>query len=163
MGSLRPLHVPGNRPKYEKKRLYTRKRPLLLHNNSDEAHIQLSRHFCYTTWMVRIFSRFLGTLGLGLVPVPVFALTNRTLTVNLGSNQPLTDVIGNVIEMLALTVIIFTTVLFLAGAFMMIISRGKDDLLSKGKDLMIQSLIGMAVVGGAYGLIRTLFWLIYVA
>ena len=113
--------------------------------------------------MVRIFSRFLGTLGLGLVPVPVFALTNRTLTVNLGSNQPLTDVIGNVIEMLALTVIIFTTVLFLAGAFMMIISRGKDDLLSKGKDLMIQSLIGMAVVGGAYGLIRTLFWLIYVA
>jgi len=140
-----------------------RKTTPLLYNNFVEAHIQLSRHFCYTTLMVRILSRFLGALGLGLAPVPVLALEKRTLIVNLGSSQTLADVIGNVIEMLALTIIVFTTVLFLAGAFMMIISRGKDDLLSKGKDLMIQSLIGMAVVGGAYGLIRTLFWLIYVA
>ena len=82
---------------------------------------------------------------------------------DLGSGLSLLGVVGNVVEMLALTAIIFTTVLFLIGAFMMILSRGKDDQLSKGKDLMIQSLIGLAVVGGAYALIRTLFWLIYFA
>lgn len=140
-----------------------RKTTLVRYNNSSTAHIQLRCHFCYTTSMIRTILRFLGVSGFGLIPVPVFALTRRSLIVNLGSNQQLSEIVGNAIEMLALTIIAFTTILFLAGAFMMVISRGKDDLLSKGKDLMIQSLIGMAVVGAAYALIRTLFWLIYVA
>ncbi|MEK7591060.1 MAG: hypothetical protein AAB489_02525 [Patescibacteria group bacterium] len=110
-----------------------------------------------------LFLRIFPLLGLALAPIRASALAVRTLTVDLGSGLSLLGVVGNVVEMLALTAIIFTTVLFLIGAFMMILSRGKDDQLSKGKDLMIQSLIGLAVVGGAYALIRTLFWLIYFA
>ena len=126
-----------------------------------DLHIPLMAVLCYTILMyTHRFLRSITALIFGLAPAIAFA---RTLTVDLGATISFPELIGNAVEALALISILFTTVLFLIGAFMMVISRGKEDQVSKGKDLMIQSLIGMAVVGGAYGLIRTIFWLIYVA
>ena len=50
--------------------------------------------------------------------------------------------------------------IFLVGAFMMVISAGQDTLLQSGKRAMKGSLIGIAIVTGAYGIYRTVvFWL----
>ncbi|OGJ56260.1 hypothetical protein A3D88_04090 [Candidatus Peribacteria bacterium RIFCSPHIGHO2_02_FULL_52_16] len=107
--------------------------------------------------------RFLTSIAAILLGRTPAMAQGRTLTVDLGATISFPELVGNAVEAFALISILFTTVLFLVGAFMMVMSRGKEDQVSKGKDLMIQSLIGMAVVGGAYALIRTIFWLIYVA
>ncbi|MBI3331619.1 hypothetical protein HYZ99_01525 [Candidatus Peregrinibacteria bacterium] len=106
-------------------------------------------------------SRLLCTLGGVLTPATAFALQNRSLTVDLGANVKFSTVFGNAVSALAGLAGTFCGVLFLIGAFLMVISRGKDDQLQKGKDLMIQSLIGLAVVLGAYAIIRTLFAVLY--
>ena len=63
------------------------------------------------------------------------------------------DVFFAVAGMIALSI-------FLVGAFMMVISAGQDTLLQSGKRAMKGSLIGIAIVTGAYGIYRTVvFWL----
>lgn len=98
-----------------------------------------------------------------LLGVPTHVSAARQLTVNLGPNIGLGQVIANGMRMLAAMSILLSTVLFLYGAFLFVISRGKEDLVGKGKDFMIGALIGMAVVIAAYGMVRTLYWFIYVA
>lgn len=91
----------------------------------------------------------------------VAAYTPMTLTVDLGSSASMTQIVGNVIQVLALVAILLFGTLFVVGAVFMVGSRGKEDQLNTGKELMIKSMIGLAIVGGAYGLIRTLYYLIY--
>ena len=50
---------------------------------------------------------------------------------------------------------------FLIGAFLMTISGGKDTLLQAGKRAMINSLVGLALVVGCYGIYRTVVYLLY--
>jgi len=51
--------------------------------------------------------------------------------------------------------------IFLIGAFLMTISGGKDTLLQAGKRAMINSLVGLAIIVGCYGIYRTLEFLLY--
>lgn len=51
--------------------------------------------------------------------------------------------------------------IFLAGAFIMVISAGQDTLLQAGKRAMKGSLIGMAIIAGSYGIYRTVVWWLY--
>lgn len=106
------------------------------------------------------FFRLLPAAAL-LVPARVFALENRSLIVDLGSNLNFSQVVSNVYITLTGLISTFCGVLFLIGAFKFVISLGKDTQVSEGKTLMIQSMIGLSVTLGAYAILRTLFYVIY--
>ena len=52
-------------------------------------------------------------------------------------------------------------ILFLVGAYYVVASGGNETTVGKGKDLMIGSLIGLAVALSAYAIIRTVFYVIF--
>ena len=51
--------------------------------------------------------------------------------------------------------------IFIIGAFMMVISAGRDTLLQNGKSMMIGSLIGLIIVVGASAIWRTVIFVLY--
>jgi hypothetical protein len=73
----------------------------------------------------------------------------------------LPELIIRVITFLSFTVGAFCTVAFLIGAFLIVVSRGQEPLLPRGKSLIIDSLIGMAVVLGAQGILRLVVYVLY--
>ncbi|MBI3336823.1 hypothetical protein HYZ98_04655 [Candidatus Peregrinibacteria bacterium] len=96
------------------------------------------------------------------IPEAVQAYQTQPFTIVIGTPNltPLT-VLGNVVNFLMkMGVYVCITVLML-GAFYMVFSRGKEDLLQKGKDLMIGAVVGLAVILGVYGIIRTFFFVLY--
>ena len=56
---------------------------------------------------------------------------------------------------------IIALTIFLAGAFMMVISGGHDTMLQNAKKAMKGSLIGFALITGSYGIYRTVVWWFY--
>lgn len=92
---------------------------------------------------------------------PATAWAQRTLQVDLGPRIGLVQLATNIINFLARSIGFIAIALFMIGALMIAVSRGEDPMLSRGKDLVIYSLIGAAVVLGSFGIIRTIFYLIY--
>lgn len=120
---------------------------------------------CYTDVMVLRFLRTTFASVLLALPVPMWALETRTWTIRTaaGSNLPqLTadQFIGNLIFYLSYLIGFVTTALFLIGALYVVIARGQPDKMEKGKKLMIESLIGMAIVLGAYAILRTVAFIV---
>lgn len=120
---------------------------------------------CYTDVMVLRFLRTAFATVLLALPVPMWALETRTWTIRTaaGSNLPqLTadQFIGNLIFYLSYLIGFVTTALFLVGALYVVIARGQPDKMEKGKKLMIESLIGMAIVLGAYAILRTVAFIV---
>ncbi len=106
---------------------------------------------------MRIVGAILSVLFLFGVPVPALALQRRSLIVDLGASLTFPQIAANATRTLVAAIVLLCITLFLLGAFVMVLSRGKEDQLQKGKDLMIWSLVGMAVVIGSYAIIRTLY------
>ena len=103
------------------------------------------------------------TLRLSLISVlllPSLAHA-RTLPVSIGVSLTLAQLQANITGLLVGGIVIVCTVLFLCGAFLLVFSRGEQDQLQKGKDYMIKSLIGLAVVMASYGILRTVFFFLY--
>lgn len=107
--------------------------------------------------LARLFPAF----ALGLIPAA--AAAQRTLTVDLGTSQTLAQVVENVVTFMARSVGIVCAALVIVGALMIVASRGDDSLKNRGKDLIIYSLIGMAIVLGAAAILRMTFFLVYSA
>lgn len=91
----------------------------------------------------------LGTLA----PLPAFA--QRTLNVGIGTGLNFYQIADRIITYLAATIGPFAVVMFIVGAFLVTVSGVKEDYKQKGKDLMIGSIFSIAVVTGAYALLRT--------
>ncbi len=89
------------------------------------------------------------------------ALTNRSLVLNTGVRISLEQVFANIYGFAAASIISVSTVLFLVGASYLVASHGDSNMVDKGKKIMIGSLIGMGIVLGAYGILRTLFAILY--
>lgn len=106
-------------------------------------------------------SQALALSAAWMIPKAALALEKRFLTVDFGSRNTFNAVVFNALQALTGIIGTFCGILFLIGALLMVISRGKDDQLQKGKDLMIQSMIGLAVTLSAYAIIRTLFSVLY--
>lgn len=85
----------------------------------------------------------------------------RCLCVDSWYGGELPELIIRVITFLSITVGAFCTVAFLIGAFLIVVSRGQEPLLPRGKSLIIDSLIGMAVVLGAQGILRLVVYVLY--
>lgn len=68
-------------------------------------------------------------------------------------NQPWPKLIANVIQ---LTLTITGTLAFIAftvGGIMMVTARGKEDNIKKGKDILIWSIIALAIIAISYGIV----------
>lgn len=100
---------------------------------------------------------------ISLIPEAVQAYSTAPFTIVIGTpNLTPQTVLQNVVNfLLGMSGFVCITV-FMLGAFYMVFSRGKEDLLQKGKDLMIGAVVGLAVILGAYGIIRTFFYVLYV-
>ena len=100
-----------------------------------------------------------------------FALVSRVMADNrpnhhwhvggLGSDIDFAKFADNAVGLFSLTIGAVCTVLFLIGALYMVTSTGSPDRLGKGQKLMTESLIGLAITLGAYGILRTLYSLVY--
>lgn len=100
-----------------------------------------------------------------LMPETVQAYTYTTtkfpIVIGMPSLTP-QAVLENVVQFLLGAGGFVCITVFMLGAFYMVFSRGKEDLLQKGKDLMIGAVVGLAVILGSYGIIRTFFYVLYV-
>lgn len=97
-----------------------------------------------------------------LMPETVQAYTTQPFGMVIGTNLNPTQVLTNIARFLMAMGGFVCITVFMLGAFYMVFSRGKEDLLQKGKDLMIGAVVGLAVILGAYGIIRTFFYVLYV-
>ncbi|OGJ59240.1 hypothetical protein A2635_03765 [Candidatus Peribacteria bacterium RIFCSPHIGHO2_01_FULL_51_9] len=107
-----------------------------------------------------VFIHFLWIFLVSHVP-PVLAYTTVPLTVNIGTSASFGQVAANFIDFLTGIAIVVCGAIFLVGALFVVLSRGKDDQVQKGKDLMIGSLIGLAVIVAAYAIVGTTFHFLY--
>ena len=90
------------------------------------------------------------------MPVSVFAQQPpRQLIVATGSSITFFGVANNIILFMAGAIPAIATAMFVVGAFMVTISGIKEEYRQTGKNLMIGSVMSLAVVLGAYALLRT--------
>lgn len=81
-------------------------------------------------------------------------------------NTPGPDPVGfgvlmtTIVNFVAGSAIFICTSLFLIGAIWMVAGAGKEDQRSKGKDIMIDSLKGLAIILGSYGILRSVLFLV---
>ncbi len=74
-----------------------------------------------------------------------------------GANVTPAGVIGSIMNFLLGVIVAFCTVIFAVGALFMILGAGKEDMLQKGKTMMIGGIVGLAVVIGGPVILRTFF------
>ncbi len=85
----------------------------------------------------------------------------RCLCVSSGYNGDLPDLIWRVVIYMSYAIGAFATTCFIVGGFMVVISRGQEPYLPRGKALMIESLIGLGLVLAAQGILRLVVWVLY--
>jgi hypothetical protein len=100
----------------------------------------------------RFFYRLSAALGL-LSPLPAFA--QRTLIVGTGTSFTFWEIMQRIISYLAGAISTIALVMFVVGAFLITISGAKEEYRKMGKDLMIGAVLSLAVVLGAYAILRT--------
>ncbi len=89
------------------------------------------------------------------------AFAQRFVKLDLGIQSTLGTAIGYLINFLAVVALPVCTALFVLGAFFLVLSRGKEDQIKRGKDLMLGSAEGLAVIIGSYGILRMFLYLLY--
>lgn len=62
----------------------------------------------------------------------------------------------NIITFMAGSISAISVAMFVVGALLITLSGVKEDLKQRGKDLMIGSVLALAVVAGAYSILRTI-------
>lgn len=107
-------------------------------------------------------TRLRAALAAALLALPGVCAAQRTLPVTIGTQYDFQVLAGNLMNYLAGTITTVSALVFIAGAFMMVASRGKEDQVGKGKEMIIGSLVGLCVVLGSYGIYRTVLYFIQV-
>jgi hypothetical protein len=88
---------------------------------------------------------------------PVVSAQGNQLEVNtLGQTYNFWQIIGNIMEYLTGAIGAVAITMFVVGALFVTLSGIKEDWRQKGKDLMIGSAMSLAVVLGAYAILRML-------
>lgn len=105
--------------------------------------------------MMRPLSRRISLVSTAFL-VPFQAMAANTLQVSVGTPLNFQTIVQQVINFLAGTITTVATVMFLVGAFMIVLAGAKEDYKQRGKDLMIGSIMSIAVVLGAYAIYRTI-------
>ncbi|UPA22542.1 hypothetical protein K8942_05860 [Candidatus Peribacteria bacterium] len=92
---------------------------------------------------------------ISLILLPSVATAQRTLDVDIGTSFDFATIVQRIIDFLAASITTVATAMFLVGAFMIVLAGAKEDFKQRGKDLMIGSVMSVAVVLGAYAIYRT--------
>ena len=90
------------------------------------------------------------------------ALEWRFQVVTTGIRISFTQLISNIISFLSATAVGLCTLIFLAGAAQLVLSRGDQTKVDNGKKMMISSLIGLCIVLSAYAIMRTVIYFLYI-
>ncbi|NOS68235.1 MAG: hypothetical protein HOO67_07840 [Candidatus Peribacteraceae bacterium] len=96
-----------------------------------------------------------------LAPGQVHALAERSIILGTGVRLNFSQVMANLTVFIAESSVGVCTLLFLVGAAMLTMSRGDQTKVDNGKKLMISALIGLALVLGAYAIVRTVLYFLY--
>ena len=83
------------------------------------------------------------------------------MTVNIGTSLSFDQVVSNASNFLFYAIEFLAVALFVVGAMLMTLSRGKDDMVQKGKSLMIESMVGLAIVLAAHAILGMVLYLLY--
>lgn len=100
--------------------------------------------------------RRLAPLAALFAPISAMANQPRYLVVGTGTSYTFLDIVSRIITYLTGMIGLIALTMFIVGAFMVTLSGVKEDLRERGKDMMIGSVISMAVVAGAYAILRTI-------
>ncbi len=98
------------------------------------------------------------------IPAQVLAQNQnqaRVLYVGTGVRISLGQVFANIYLFMAVSAAGFFTLLFLLGAATLTVSRGDQTKVDNGKKMMISALVGLAIVMGSYGIMRTVLYFLY--
>jgi len=71
------------------------------------------------------------------------------------------SIVASVLQVMKVTILSISSVVFVAGAGLFIISGANEGLRNQGKNMMIGSLIGLAIVIGGQGILNTIMYFIY--
>lgn len=94
-----------------------------------------------------------------MLPI-LISTAHAQVVLNTGIRGTFPQVMSQIVNFLATSGVAVCAALFLVGAFMMVLYAGKPDKAEQGKDIMIQSMIGLFVILGAYGILRTVFYVL---
>ena len=78
-----------------------------------------------------------------------------------GLRVPFLQVMGNLYQFMAVSAVGVCTLLFLIGAGLLTVSHGDQTKVDNGKKLMISALVGLAIILGSYGIMRTILYFTY--
>ena len=95
-----------------------------------------------------------------LLPGRAFAQNNNFIIVP-GVHVPFLVVMGNLYHFMAMSAAGVCTFLFLLGAGQLTISHGDQTKVDNGKKMMIGALVGLAIILGSYGIMRTILYFAY--
>ncbi len=116
--------------------------------------------FCYTIGMVSLHLLRVLAACMALLPVRALALQQSTITVP-GLRITFSQLMRNIVGFLASTAVLVCTALFLIGAYLMVFRAYDSNKLDEGKAIMKGALIGLAVILGSYGILRTVLSVLY--
>ena len=89
------------------------------------------------------------------------AYAQRSIVLTTGIRISIAQVFVNLYAFLAITGVGLCTLIFVAGAASLVLSHGDQTKVDNGKKMMIGSLIGVAIIMGSYGILRTVFFFLY--
>ena len=95
-----------------------------------------------------------------LIPL-AYALEQRTVVVQTGIRIPFNQLMLNIVNFLGGSIASVCLVIFLLGAGYWVSAAGRQESIDTGKKHMLGALQGLAVTLGAYGIVRTAFFLLF--
>jgi hypothetical protein len=88
------------------------------------------------------------------------AASAQQLVVDIGTPLSWGQLTNNVVTFLAASIGFVSVAIFIFGALKMTASGFNEEWRNQGKDLMVKSLVAMAIVLGAYAILRTVAYFI---
>lgn len=105
---------------------------------------------CYT-YVMKLYRRlWLALPGFLLVPL----VCNAALVISTGTSATFWEIVSRILTALSYMIIPIAAALFMIGALMITVSGIKEDYRQTGKNLIFGSIISLAVVSGAYAMLR---------
>ncbi len=116
--------------------------------------------------MVQFFPQLLASLSIAVTRIAyaqgdLNSLDTAELTGLDMGDISVQEAIDNLVTVLQFTVIPVATAIFAVGALLYVLGADKEETKNKGKDFMIGSLIGVAIVLGARAILNLTLYFIY--
>lgn len=107
--------------------------------------------------------RILSSVALFLgILTPQFVLAQRSVTITAGIRASLPVFLESIVWFLATSSLALCTLMFLIGAFLFVVSHGNESTIQRGKQLMVNAILGLMIILGAYAILRTVLYVLVI-